>query len=34
MTPGNVRVAIFRALKRRRNLMLKDADRQATGVFA
>ncbi|HVP05163.1 MAG TPA: RNA polymerase sigma factor [Dehalococcoidia bacterium] len=35
MTPGNVRVAIFRALKRLRNLMMKDAGRsQATGVLA
>lgn len=35
MSPGNVRVAIFRALKRLRNLMTRDAERsQATGIFA
>ena len=35
MSPGNVRVAIFRALKRLRNLMTREAERaQATGVLA
>lgn len=35
LSPGNVRVAIFRALKRLRNLMTRDAESsQATGIFA